>query len=170
MENKYADKQIINMNVYKLEKEAKKSIKLMHCGNYFVPLEKTLESPLDGKEIQPVRPTGNQPWIFTGRTDAEAKAPLLWPPDVNSPLTEKTLMLGKIEGKRRNGWQRMRWLDGIIDSMDMSLSNSGRQWRTRKPGVLQSRRSQRIKHNLATEWQQLQTEFRVSMNLTEKKH
>ena len=122
MENKYADKQIINMNVYKLEKEAKKSIKLMHCGNYFVPLEKTLESPLDGKEIQPVRPTGNQPWIFTGRTDAEAKAPLLWPPDVNSPLTEKTLMLGKIEGKRRNGWQRMRWLDGITKSMDMSLT------------------------------------------------
>ena len=86
-------------------------------------LEKTLESPLDCKEIQPVHPKGNQPWIFTGRTDAEAEAPILWPSDAKSQLTEKkTLMLGKIEGKRRRGWQRMRWLDSITESMDMSLS------------------------------------------------
>ena len=88
-----------------------------------VVLEKTLESPLDCKEIQPVHPKGNQPWIFTGRTDAEAEAPILWPSDAKSQLTEKkTLMLGKIEGKRRRGWQRMRWLDSITESMDMSLS------------------------------------------------
>ena len=86
-----------------------------------VMLEKTLESPLDCKEIQPVHPNGNQSWMFIGRTDAEAEAPVLWPPDVKNWLTGKDLMLGKIEGRRRRG-QRMRWLDGITDSMDMSLS------------------------------------------------
>ena len=84
-------------------------------------LEKTLENPLDCKEIKPVHPKGNQSWIFTGRTDAEAETPILWPPDVKSNSLEKTLILGKIEGGRR-GRQRMRWLDGITDSMDMSLS------------------------------------------------
>ena len=85
-------------------------------------LQKTLESPLDCKEIQPVHPKGNQSWIFTGRTDVEAETPILWPPDAKSWLIEKTLMLGKIEGGRRRGQQRMRWLDGITDSIDMSLS------------------------------------------------
>ena len=83
--------------------------------------EKTLESPLDSKEIKPVNPKGSQSWIFIGRTDAEAEAPICWSPDVKSWLTGKDLMLGKIECKRRRGWQRMRWLDGIIDSMDMIL-------------------------------------------------
>ena len=83
-------------------------------------LAKTLESPLDSKEIKPVNPKGNQLLIFTGRTDAEVEAPVLWSPDAE--LThEKTLMLGKIEGRRRRG-QRIRWLDGITNSMDMSLS------------------------------------------------
>ena len=85
-------------------------------------LEKTLENPLDCKEIQPVHPKGNQSWIFIGRTDVEAETPILWPPDEKSRLIEKTLVLGKIEGERRRGWQRMRWLGGITDSMDMSLS------------------------------------------------
>ena len=62
-------------------------------------LEKTLESPLDCKEIQPVQFKGDQSWVFTGRTDAEAEAPILWPPDVKSQLIRKTLMLGKIEGR-----------------------------------------------------------------------
>ena len=65
---------------------------------------------------------GNQPWIFIGRTDVEAEAPILWPPDVKKWLIEKTPMLGKIEGRRKRGLQRMRWLDGVTDSMTMSLS------------------------------------------------
>ena len=81
-----------------------------------VVLEKTLDSPLDNKEIKPVNPKVSHHWIFIGKTDSEAKAPILWPPDVKSWLT------GKIEGKMRREWQRMRWLDSIIDSMAMTLS------------------------------------------------
>ena len=75
-----------------------------------VVLEKTLESPLDCKEIQPVHSKGDQSWVFIGRTDVEAETPILWPAD----SFEKTLMLGKIESRRRRGQQRMRWLDGIM--------------------------------------------------------
>ena len=84
--------------------------------------EKTLESPLDCEEIQPVHPNGNQSWIFIGRTDAELKLQYFGHLMRRTDSLEKTLMLGKIEGRRRRGWQRMRWLDGITDSMDMSLS------------------------------------------------
>ena len=82
--------------------------------------EKTLESFLVCKEIKPVNTKGNKPWIFFRRTDAEG--PILWPPDIKSCLTEKTLMMRKIEGRRRRGQQKMRWLDGITYSKDMSLS------------------------------------------------
>ena len=82
-------------------------------------LEKTLESPLDCKEIKTANPKGNQPWIFIEKT--HAKAPILGPSDVKTWLIRKDLMLGKIEGRRRRGQQRMRWLDGITDTMDMSL-------------------------------------------------
>ena len=85
-------------------------------------LEKTLESPLDCKEIKPVDLNGNHSWIFIERTDAEAEAPILWPPDVKNWLIGKDPDAGKIEGGRRRGWQRKRWLDGITDSMGMSLN------------------------------------------------
>ena len=85
-------------------------------------LEKTLESPLDCKEIQPVHSGGDQPWDFFGRNDAEAETPVLWPPHGRVDSLEKILMLGGIGGRKKRGRQRMRWLDGITDSMDVSLS------------------------------------------------
>ena len=87
-----------------------------------VVLEKTLESPLDSKEIQPVHPKGNQSWIFIGRTDAKAETPVPWPPDVKNWLTREDTDASKIEGGRWMGQQRIRWLDGITYLMDMSLS------------------------------------------------
>ena len=90
--------------------------------NWTVVLEKTLESPLDCKEIQPVHPKGDQSWMFIGRTDAEAETPILLPPDAKNWLIWKDPYAGKIEGRRRRGRQRMRWLDGITDSMDMNLN------------------------------------------------
>ena len=87
-----------------------------------VVLEKTLENLLDSKDIKPVNPKGNQPWIFIGRTDAEAAAPVLWPPDEKSHLIGKILMLGKIEGRMRSRQRRMKQLDGTINSMEMSLN------------------------------------------------
>ena len=121
-----------------------------------VVLKKTLESPLDSKEIKPVHPKGNQSWIFIGRTDAEAETPnfghLMWRTD----SFEKTLMLGKIEGGRRRGWtegEMVGWhhqLDG-----HWVWASSWSWWRTGKPGVLQSLGSQRVRHDWTTElnWQ-----------------
>ena len=100
-----------------------------------VVLEKTLESPLDRKEIKPVNPKGSQPWIFIGRKDPEA--PILWPLDVKSPLIGKDPDAGKDWRQRRRGWQRMRGLNSITNSMDMS-EQTGRSWRTEEPGMLQS--------------------------------
>ena len=96
------------------------NIKKAECQLIFwnVVLEKTLESPLDFREIKPV----NLSWIFIRRTDAEAEAPILWPPDAKNWLTRKDPDAGKDWRGRRRGRQRMRWLDGITDSMDMSLS------------------------------------------------
>ena len=90
------------------------------CFQIFV-LEKTLNRPLDCKEIKPVNPKGNQPWIFIGRTDAEAEASILWPPDAKNWLIGKDPDAGKDWGRRRRGQQRMTWLDGIVNSKDVSL-------------------------------------------------
>ena len=85
-------------------------------------LEKTLANPLDFKEIKPISPKGNQCWIFTGRTDVETEAPILGHLMQRTDSLEKNPVLRKIEGKRSRGWQRMKWLDGITHSMEMSLS------------------------------------------------
>ena len=116
-----------------------------------VVLEKTLEIPLDCKEIQPVNPKGNQPWIFIARTNAEAEAPIIWPPDVKSWFIRKDPDAGKDWGheeKRKaedemSGWHR--WLNG-----HESKQTPG-DWRTGEPGVLQSMGLQRVGHDLVTE-------------------
>ena len=102
-----------------LRKLSTEELMLLNCG-----VRKESWESLDCKEFQPVYPKGNQSWIFIGRTDAEAETPILWPPTLwqRTDSFEKTLMLGKIQGGRRRGQQRMIWLDGITDSKDMSLS------------------------------------------------
>ena len=116
-----------------------------------VVLGKALESPLDSKETEPVNLAGNQPWIFIGRTDTEAEAPILWPPDVASSLIGKDPYVGKIEGKSRRG---SRGWDSEMVSLTLWTwiwANLIKEWRIGEPGLLQSMRSQRVRYNSVTE-------------------
>ena len=123
-----------------------------------VVLEKTLKSPLDCKEIQPVHPKGNQSWKFIERTDAEAGTPIFDHLMRRAKSLEKSLMLGKIEGRRRRGRQRMRWLGGIIiqrwSGWTWGWASSRSWWWTGKLGMLQSTGSQRVRYDWATEQQE----------------
>jgi len=108
-------------HVWIWELDYKESWVLKNWCFWTVVLEKILESPMDCK-IKPVNPKGNQSWIFIARTDAEAETLYFGHLMQRTDSLEKTLMLGKTEGRRRRGWQRMRWLEGITNLMDMSLS------------------------------------------------
>ena len=109
-----------NSHVWMWELDCKESWAMKNWCSWTVVLEKTLESPLDCKEIQPVHPKENQSWIFIGRTDAEAETPILWPPYAKNWLICKDPDVGQDWRRRRREWQR--WLDGMTDSMDISLS------------------------------------------------
>ena len=129
--NKYLSSQgygFSSSHVWMWELDCKEGWEPKNWCFWIIVLEKILESSLDSKEIKPVNPKGNQPWIFIGRTDAEAETPILWLHDAKNWLTGKesvnlSPMPGKTEGRGEGderGWERMRWLDGITDSMDMS--------------------------------------------------
>ena len=133
------------------ELDYKKSWAPKNWSFWTVVLEKTLESPLDCKEIQPVHPIGDQSWVFIGRTDVEAETPILGHLMQRADSFEKTLMLGKIESGRRRWWQRMDDWMALPTQWTWVWVNFGSWWWTGRPGVLQFMGSQRIRHDWVTE-------------------
>ena len=141
-------------HVWRWELEYKESWVLKNWCFWIIVLEKTLGSPLDGKDIQPVYPKGNQTWIFIGRTDVEAEAPVLWPPDSKSWLTGKERVCWCWERLKAGGEGDDRGWDGWMASQTQWTwvwASSGSWWWTGRPGVLQFMGSQRARHNWATE-------------------
>ena len=142
-------------HVWMWELDCEESRVPMNWCFWTVVLEKTLESPLDFKEIQPVHPKGDQSWVFIGRTDVEAETPILWPPDAKGWLISKDRDAGKDWGWEEKGMtedEMVGWhhrLDGDV------WASSGSWWWTGKPGMLQSLGLQRVRHNWATELNQL---------------
>ena len=116
-----------------------------------VVLEKTLQSPLDCKKIQPVPPKGDQSWVFIRRTDVEAETLIHWPPDAKSWFIWKDPDAGKDWRQRRKGQQRMRWLMASLTQWTWVWVNSRSWWGTMRPGVLRFMGSQRVEHDWATE-------------------
>ena len=146
--------------VWMWELDHKESWMLRNWCFWAVVLEKTLESPLDCKEFKPLNPKGNQSWIFIGRTVLKLKLQYFGHLMQRTDSLEKTLMLGKIEDERRRGRQRMRWLDGLTNSMTLIWVNSESWWWTGRPGMLQSMGSQIVGHDWVTElnWTERQEE------------
>ena len=146
-----------NSHVWMLELDYKESWAPTNWCFWTVVMEKTLESPLDCKEIQPVHSEGDQPWISLERMMLKLKLQYFGQLMQRVDSLEKTLMLGGIEGRRRRGRWRMRWLNGITDSMTSLTQwvwvwvNSGSWWWIGRPGVLRFMGSQRVGHNWATE-------------------
>ena len=133
------------------ELDYKESWALKNWCFWTVVLEKTLDSPLDSKEIQPVHPKGDQSWVFIRRTNVEAETPILWPPDVKSWLVWKDPDAGKYWRLEEKGMTEQRWLDGIMVSMTWVWVNFRSWWWTGEPGMLQFMGLQRVGHNWVTD-------------------